>query len=199
MIRPQDRTFWFGRTFREFSALTLPFKGLPIVYVEIGTWKCDSAFWMMENILTNPDSWGYGIDPYQDDYKRGSNQSVKEEAVERMKEFPNWRWIFAKSQNALRMWDSSESGYKIDLLYLDGSHFAHDVVMDFVLAFPHLKAGSLVIFDDVGVSRRKQDGILRVDVAVDALAKTFAPFIERIDKRTQAAFRIIKEPKIGEL
>ena len=200
MIRPEDRQNWFGRTFREFSALTLPYAGKPIVYCEIGCWMADSCFWMMENVLTHEDSWGYGIDPYPDDFKRGSNESVKEIAAERMSKFTNWTWIYAKSQDALRCWDSSKSGYKIDLLYLDGSHLAHDVVMDWCFAWPHLKLGSLVIFDDYGVSRRKQDGVLRVDVAVEAIEKSFAPFIEREGKwHTQCAFRVTREPLMGEL
>jgi len=199
MIRPQDKEFWFGRTFREFSALTLPYTGKPITYVEVGCWKADSAFWMMENVLTHPDSWGYGIDPYPDDFRRGSNEPVKAEAVERMKGFANWRWIFKKSQDALRRWDSMQFDEKIDILYLDGSHLAHDVVMDWSFAWPHLKLGSLVIFDDYGLSKRKQDGILRVDVAVEAIEKSFAPFIERVGRfYTQAAFRVVKEPMVGE-
>lgn len=200
MIRPQDRRNWFGRTFRDFSRVVEPFKGKPIVYVEVGCWLADSAFWMMENILTHPDSWGYGIDPYPDDFKRGSNEPVKAQAVERMKEFGNWRWIFKKSQDALRWWDSMDLGEKIDLLYLDGSHLAHDVVMDWCLAFPHLKQGSVVIFDDYGLSQRKKDGIRRVDFAVSSIENSFQPFIEKIGRwKTQAAFRIVKEPVVGEL
>lgn len=199
MIRPQDKTFWFGRTFREFSALTLPYAGKPITYVEVGTWMADSCHWMMENVLTHPDSFGYGIDPYPDDFKRGSNEPVKEIAAERMSKFKNWTWIYAKSQDGLRMWDSMKFGYKIDVLYLDGSHLAHDVVMDWCFAWPHLRNGSLVIFDDYGLSKRKTDGVLRVDVAVDAIEKSFAPFIERVGAwKLQAAFKVTKEPIVGQ-
>lgn len=200
MIRPQDKTFWFGRTFREFSALTLPYAGKPITYVEVGTWMADSCHWMMENVLTHPESSGYGIDPYPDDFKRGSNEPTKEIAAERMKGFTNWRWIYQKSQDALRSWDSMDLGDKIDLLYLDGSHLAHDVVMDFSFAWPHLKKGSLVIFDDYGLSKRKTDGILRVDVAVEAIEKAFSPYIERVGKfDLQAGFMVTREPLIGDL
>lgn len=200
MIRPQDKQFWFGRTFKEFSSLTLPYAGKPITYVEVGCWLCDSANWMMETVLTHPESRGFGIDPYPDDFKRGSNEPIKEQAIERMLPHKRWEWIFAKSQDGLRMWDSMKFGHKIDLLYLDGSHVSHDVVMDWCFAWPHLKLGSLVIFDDYGLSKRKQDGVLRVDVAVDAIEKAFSPFIERVGRfYTQAAFRVVREPLIGEL
>ena len=196
MIRPQDRKNWFGRTFKEFSRAVEPYRGQPIHYVEVGCWLGDSAVWMCEEILTHPDATGTGIDPYQDDYKRGSNEAVRLEAQERLSKFKQWNWIIGKSQDALRMWP----GTKIDLLYLDGSHIAHDVLADFVFAFPHLKKGSTIIFDDWGVSRRKKDGIARVDVAVAAIQSCFAPFVEAASTgMTQAVLRIVKEPKIGEL
>ena len=195
MIRPQDREHWFGRTYREFSRAVEPYRGQPILYVEIGCWKGDSAVWMCENILTHPKSEGVGIDPYEDDYKRGSNEEVKAIAFERLKDH-RWTWMIGKSQDCLRVWP----GAKIDLLYLDGSHIAHDVLADFVFAFPHLKKGSTIIFDDWGVSRRKKDGIARVDVAVAAIQSCFAPFVEAASTgMTQAVLRIVKEPKIGEL
>lgn len=35
-----------------------------------------------------------------------------------------------------------------DMIYIDGSHFAHDVLSDAVLAFPLLKVGGHMFFDD---------------------------------------------------
>ena len=35
-----------------------------------------------------------------------------------------------------------------DMIYIDGSHFAHDVLSDAVLSFPLLKVGGHVFFDD---------------------------------------------------
>lgn len=196
MIRPQDKTFWFGRTFREFSALVLPFKGQPICYVEVGVWKGDSAAWMCENIITHPLARGHGIDPYQPDFKRGENEDAKRIACERLNRYPQFCLHFGKSQDVLRRWD----GPKIDLLYLDGSHVAHDVLADWCFAFPHLKVESLVIFDDYGLSKRKTDGVQRVDVAVEAIEQCYKPFVERLGQfKLQAAFKIVKEPKIGEL
>lgn len=194
MIRPQDKTYWFGRTFREFSRLVEPFRGQPITYVEIGVWMADSAAWMCEEILTHPQARAWGIDPYEADFKRGSNEPVRMEAVERMAKFPQWSWMFSKSQDALRQW----SGPQIDLLYIDGSHFAHDVMADWCYAWPLLKRGSLVIFDDYGLSKRKTDGHPRVDIAVAGIEAAFAPFIEREGVfQLQAAFRVTKEPRVG--
>jgi len=197
-IRPTDKCHWFGRTFKEFTPLVLPFAGKPIVYCEVGVWRGDSAVWMVENVLTNLKSFGVGIDDYAADTKRESNEEAKHIAYDRLKEYLNWQFIFKRSQDALRDWKRLVGDLKIDILYLDGSHFAHDVVMDWCFAWPHLTKGSLVIFDDYGVSCRKKDGIDRVDKAVQSIQNSFAKFIEPRGKcYMQYAFEVVREPLVG--
>lgn len=199
MIRPGDRHNWFGKTFKEFSARMLPWAGLPICYVEIGVWKGDSAAWVCENILTHPQAIGIGIDPYEPDYKRdaAATDRIWCDVVQRMQPWsPRFTLYREKSQDWLR----GPVGRAIDVLYLDGSHLAHDVVLDFAYAFPHLHVGSLVIFDDYRVSLQKADGIPRVDVAIQAIETGFAGFVQREGEfRRQAALRIVKQPVLGEL
>lgn len=37
---------------------------------------------------------------------------------------------------------------RFDLVYIDGSHYSHDVLSDAVLSFPLLKVGGHMLFDD---------------------------------------------------
>jgi predicted O-methyltransferase YrrM len=39
-------------------------------------------------------------------------------------------------------------GNAFDVIYIDGSHYAADVLSDAVLSFPLLKSGGIMIFDD---------------------------------------------------
>jgi len=57
---------WFRRrnqaTFEEY---VLPmWAGKPITYLEIGVYEGQSLTWMMQNVLTHPDSRAVGIDPW---------------------------------------------------------------------------------------------------------------------------------------
>lgn len=175
---------WFNRVMDEFCPLAMRFAGQPILYVEIGVWKGNSAEWVCENVLTAPGARGIGIDPYPPDRKRSADDIdnlIKKHAVDRLKRFEDtgrWWWRFEKSQDVLRSWGQGP----IDFLYVDGSHLAHDVVMDFCYAWPHLRDGSLVVFDDWGIGLRKErQGLLHVPTACRAITEAFGGMVEVVN------------------
>ena len=45
-----------------------------------------------------------------------------------------------------------------DVIYVDGSHYSRDVLLDAIFAFDHLKDGGLMIFDDYLWGFYKEDG-----------------------------------------
>jgi predicted O-methyltransferase YrrM len=195
---------WFGRVKDGFAKYAAPFAGQPITYVEVGTWIGDSALWVCENVLTHPDSQGIGIDPYEPDHKRGQEEidRIKHAAAERLKPFSNWEWWYEKSHIALRSYGRLSIDQPIDLLYLDGQHNAHDTLLDFAYAFPHLREGSVVILDDysIGVRQTRRDGIPRVPEAYRAILSAFALFVEPIEGgELQRALRIKRPVRVGEL
>lgn len=193
---------WFQKVKREFSTIVSPFKGRPILYVEIGCFEGDSAEWVAKNILTHPGARGIGIDDYAPDRKRGPAEidAVKQLAIKRLAPYPRWSWRFEKSQDVLRR--NSWGTRPIDLLYIDGSHNAHDVVLDFAYAWPHLKEGSVVVFDDYGIGARqtRDDGIPRVPVAVGAILSAFQLFVEPLATGPmQFSLRVKRQVVVGEL
>lgn len=192
--------FWFPRVVQEFSAACAPFAGRPIVYCEVGVWTGDSAEWVLKNILTHADSRGIGIDSYEKDWKRDQEtiDQIALGTIERLKPYgDHWELIVDKSQHILPTWNKG----KIDLLYLDGSHYAHDVVADFCYAWPHLKPGSRVIFDDYGVGGRAEvkSGMPNVPTAVRCILEAFAPLIKvAAQGRKQISIDVVKH-RVGEL
>lgn len=150
---------WFRRTRREFIPLLLPFVGKRIVYVEIGCWAGASAEWVAMNVLkTHEHSRGFGIDPYPIDKPKHPVEKIKQRAMDRIKRTGvQWDWIHQPSTVGLIRLQSilgtQPSGRAIDVLYIDGDHSAPGVVQDFALAWPMLKPGSVIIFDDWKVRR----------------------------------------------
>lgn len=200
MDRPPVRE-WFSGVRRSFARYLKPYAGRPITYVEIGNWCGDSALWVCENVLTHKASLGIGIDPYMPMGKHD------EDRIEQVYEYMQhqlgayraagrWRHIRDKSQNVLRDWNVEWCSRKIDVLYIDGAHEAHSALLDFCYAFPLLKKGSLVIFDDYSIGLRK--GVPHVPQAVDAVLSCFSPFVELLGKGRQAYVSIAREPSIGE-
>lgn len=184
---------WFGRVRREFAAATRGFAGRGIVYVEIGCWAGASAEWACRNLLADPDSCGVGIDPYLPDPKHNAAEVERIQLFAKVRvaatEVP-WEWMPIPSATALRgPLQSLLNGRAIDILYVDGCHDADAVLADFVLAWPLLRAGSVVIFDDVGRTPCRH-GSPHVREAVEAVALCWGRKLERLPGRRQAAFRV---------
>jgi hypothetical protein len=189
---------WFNKVRREFSRYVKPFIGQPITYVEIGCWIGGSAEHVARTVLTHDDARGFGIDPYDPMGKRHpASEMAKVQATAHAALAPysaagKWTWIQDRSQNALRTWEHGP----IDLLYIDGSHFAHDALLDFCYAWPHLKVGSVVIFDDygIGIRNRLKTQIPDVPDACEAVLAAFGLFLKPIGCRLQFAVECIMRP-----
>lgn len=191
---------WFNSNIRpEFAAACAPFVGKPILYVEVGVWTGDSAEWTLRNVLTHPEARGVGIDSYQADYKRKQPEidQIAVAAIERLVKFPQWEWQIGKSQQILPTWNHGS----IDLLYLDGSHSAHDVVADFCYSWPHLRVGSRVIFDDYAVGGRAESksGLPNVPTACKAITQCFASLVQPNCKGSRQFVLDVVKHRVGEL
>lgn len=145
---------WWRRVRKEFSHVTKPLIGCnqPLCYVEIGVWGGAASEWVCQNILIHPESIGFGIDPYDQSQERRRHDvaAIMELAHKRMFTLMGnrYQWIREPSASGVLTLRSILGDRKIDLLYIDGLHEAPDVLNDFLLAWPMLKDGSIVIFDD---------------------------------------------------
>ena len=168
-------TRWFNKVAAEFKPRLLEYAGQPITYVEIGCWQGASASWVAQNVLTHPDSVGIGIDHYPVNRRQSqaSMNQAKQIAVDALQPFKNWSWIHQPSIQALKAMDDS---LMIDVLYIDGRHDADRVLMDFVLAWDHLKVGAGIIFDDYSIGMRKP--FPHVPEAIEAIKIAFEGLVE---------------------
>jgi len=194
------RMDWFQKVKREFSRVVLPFAGKPILYVEVGVWAGNSAEWMLQNVLTHKDAEAIGIDPYLagHTYNQAHADATHDEMRRRLSAFISAGKLSIlrdKSQNALRDLNNSVEPPGIDILYLDGCHDAHSIVLDFSYAWPMLKTGSIVIFDDYGIGKRK--GQYHVPAAVEAIKLAFGRWIETISEGRQYAIKVREIPELG--
>lgn len=140
---------WFSRHIPVWSRLLAEFKGRPgIRALEIGSFEGRSTCWLLENILTGDGAHIDCIDTFQ-----GSEELVglKIDTSDLRKTFEEniWPWRdrvtvhVGKSETELRRLSGS-----FDLVYVDGSHAAPDVLTDTVLSWPLLKDRGIMIFDD---------------------------------------------------
>jgi len=80
-----------------------------------------------------------------------------------------------------------------DLVYVDASHLALDVLADAALAWRLLAPGALLLFDDYGLDY--DDPMLSPTRAIDAFAQVVASESERVDAGGQYALRKREAPR----
>jgi SAM-dependent methyltransferase len=144
---------WVSRVSTTWHKALADYKGRPDVrYLEVGLFEGRSAVWMLDNVLTHPTARLVGIDPFSDTfytameppsttYKDVFFANLKASGSEQKAEI-----IQGYSQVELRKLPLGS----FDIIYIDGSHHAPDVLEDAILSWRLLKDGGVLIFDDYG-------------------------------------------------
>ena len=122
---------------------------VPKVTIEIGVFEGDSTFNIVNHLIQkNPTYKHYAIDPFSQ--SENLRQEVVDEAKAQFKsnmvEFPQVELIEKNSLDGLL--ELHNRNVKADFIYVDGSHFAKDVLSDAVLGFELLNIGGVMLFDD---------------------------------------------------
>ena len=131
---------WFTDRIPSWEKALDSFKGKPnIHYLEVGLFEGRSAIWMLENVLTHPSARLTGIDVFSGDVKRRYLANIKRSGAE-----DKVTTIVGSSQVRLREFPPDH----FDIIYIDGSHLAADVLEDAILSARLLKAGGVLFFDD---------------------------------------------------
>jgi SAM-dependent methyltransferase len=128
---------WFSHNVPVWRQVLGPLSGQPdLRYLEVGVYEGRSFFWILENVLTHPTARLTGIDiklwPRLQPNVEASGESHRIEL------------LIGDSKTALRNLPAES----FDLIYIDGSHTADDVLADSVLSWQLLKDGGILIFDD---------------------------------------------------
>ena len=175
----------FGHNVPVWKELLASFAGKPgVSYLEIGVWEGRSALWMLENILTSPSASATVIDIVATErWVKNLELSGRRESV---------KMIVASSHKALRALDRES----FDIVYIDGSHRAADVLGDAVLSWELLKSGGIMIFDDycldgsdIGPDGEALPLELVPKAAIDAFLLTYGPKLEILHRYYQVAVR----------
>jgi predicted O-methyltransferase YrrM len=140
---------WFSQHIPIWTRLLQEFKGRAGLRVlEIGTFEGRSTCWLLENIITGEGAHIDCIDTFEG----------AEDMVALKLDMSNMRDLF---ESNIAPWRDRVSVYAgesatvlrglsgpFDLVYVDGSHRAADVLADAVLSWPLLKDGGIMLFDD---------------------------------------------------
>lgn len=163
MSSPQDYSFtnnWFG-TYRAVWDSLLPMF-TPSKVLEVGSFEGGSACYMIEKVAQDRpfeihcvDTWEGGVEHQADGGAPADMRSVEQRfehnvrvAMQRGKHEVKLCVHKGYSDQQLVKLLSQGAQSSFDLVYIDGSHQAPDVLADAVLGFRLLKVGGLIVFDD---------------------------------------------------
>lgn len=161
---------WFRNrnlpTFREF--VHPEWAGKPITYLELGVFEGMSLVWMMQHVLTHPDSRAVGVDPWLMTTKLDAAimEGVRCRARHNLR--PWWEsgsceLVRGNSAEVLRKMcgrgflDITKES--VDLCMVDGNHNALAVWDDCRLVYKLLRPGGWMLLDDVENDKPKQDHV----------------------------------------
>lgn len=147
---------WFSNNIENWSRLLHPLEGKPVNALEIGCFEGRATKWLLENILTDEKSKITVIDTFEGSIEHRDGSADHDFSnTEAIFDFNVWmpyrhkvRKIKDTSFNVLTAFNTGFEEEKFDLVYIDGSHMAKDVMADALLVWPLVRKGGIIIFDD---------------------------------------------------
>jgi predicted O-methyltransferase YrrM len=171
---------WFAEYIPVWEELLASLKQKPnLNYLEIGVFEGRSFFWVLDNILTDESSRATGIDIFPGDVEARFMANLRASGHE-------GRVTVIKGSSQVVLRELPMDSY--DLIYVDGSHAAKDVLVDAVLCWPLLVNGGLMILDDYQWSL-EWPLEFRPQIAVDAFLTVFRNDLEVVHEGFQLVIR----------
>jgi len=152
------RNWFIKRNRRTFLNYVVPeWGGKPITYLELGVFEGMSMVWMMQYVLTHPESRAVGVDPWLLTCKLSGEtmEAVRQRAFHNVSEWGDrCKLIRGNSDEVLRRmvgrWGfTGVRAGTVDLCMVDGNHNALAVWSDARWVYRLLRVGGQVLFDDV--------------------------------------------------
>lgn len=180
---------WFSRNVKIWEHNLSRFINVPkLNMLEVGSWEGRSTCWLLEHVLTHDSASITCIDTFEGSIEHKHYEDRYLESIEERFNFNISRSgssgkvkkLVGKSEDVMR----SLPLRSYDLLYIDGSHLASDVLRDAVLSWELVKLNGLIIFDDYDFTFH-QNSSQNTQVGIDAFTDTFCNKINVIHKSYQ--------------
>jgi hypothetical protein len=165
-----SRSYW-ETMFKEFE---------PKSALELGSYEGQASVFMIEHGIEKLDCVDLWSDSAFDDASLTTDPCITQTR------FQKNIMVAQEDQDVIVDWFRmstteflKDAVYEYDLIYIDASHRAKDVLSDAVLSFDILKPGGLMVFDDYDwLATDDPTGLQRPSLAIDAWADVMKPFIK---------------------
>jgi Methyltransferase domain len=179
---------WFTVHIPEWTRILAPLEGRAVRVLELGSYEGLSACFVLWRLpdahVTCIDTFA-GIEGYTPYGIETSGLDERFDANVALIDASRVRKLVGTTHALLPQLVAEQEGY--DLIYVDASHTALDVLADVALAWQLLVDGGVMIFDDYGAAPPGEDPLLYPKPAIDAFVRLVAP--ELVSDARQLAVR----------
>ena len=165
---------WFEYVRPNFEEFLTPLAGKDnLKFLQLGVFTGDASVWLCKNILTGKGCWLIDVDTWQ-----GSD-----EADHKSMDFDDVYAAYklktalykTKIKNTIKTFKTTTTWFltsvrkdpDYDFIYIDADHTTVGVIMDAELAWPQLKSGGIMAFDDYTWGHASGDPRLAPQVGID--------------------------------
>ena len=170
-------------------------------FLEIGSFEGRSMVWIVENMMEDGGEI-YCIDTWEGGEEHSAHDMAAVEArfdhnrqvlMDKF-DYRHITRVKGTSTEQLAGWLTSSPAPMgvFDFIYIDGSHIAKDVLTDACMAWPLLKSGGIMVFDDY-LWGDPRDVLHRPKIAIDTFTTIFAEEIDIV----HVGYQLIVRKKEG--
>lgn len=185
---------WFTAQIPLWEKYLNEYKGKEhISFLEIGSFEGRSAVWLLTNILTSSSAHLTCIDTFSGSIENQTKHGIDLSQIE--KNFDSNIKETGAADKVTKIKDYSSRAFQTlpilsqDVIYIDGSHTAPDVLSDGVMYFHLLKVGGIMIFDDYEWNEEGMTGLDTPQPAIDAFLSIYEEKVEVLFKGIQVIIR----------
>ncbi|KAL8743196.1 MAG: hypothetical protein Q9190_004431 [Brigantiaea leucoxantha] len=189
---------WFELIRPEWEHLTASLRDRRLSVLEIGAFEGASTTWMLDNLMTHPQSQLIVIDTFEGGMEhRDQDQGYDLPSLETRFQSNVSKCEHARKMQVMKMQSEDallalrQSSAHFDFIYIDASHVAIDVLHDAVLCWRMLNLHGTMVFDDWMWKGYLED-CYNPHIAIKSFLECAAPELET--KETESQMWITKVP-----
>ena len=121
--------------------------------MEIGTYEGEATTWFLKNLMTNKESKIYAIDTFEGspEYIDTDFSKIKKTFLNNIKKTKRDNQVIVMEMMSFtalnKLIYEKKMFNQFDIIFIDASHEANDVILDAVLSWRLLKVEGILIFD----------------------------------------------------
>lgn len=184
-----DHPNWFVQTGAKdiFEKQLSEYAGKKLDVLQVGAFTGDASIWLLDNILTHPESTLTDVDIWEGDPELEGFNWVTAHAAYQEKTSAYSNKLTSHKTMSDQFFKQNRKMY--DIIYIDGDHSARAVLRDAVNAFDCLREDGLMIFDDYSLGYNEFPSVFCPKSAIDAFLDIHWFEVEKVYEGTQMWLR----------